>query len=147
MTRSIEKRLEIFSEVKPIIEYDGFINIGGGVASVGVGGIQKLRKNGFLSNESIQMMQLNSGVLSEFSTNGVPVIHVLRISNLIKDILPPAGEQLKIGEGILFFRERYNLLVASVAAFLSLGMVIAVGWYSKHQINVQLKSYEVESII
>lgn len=147
LSRSIEKRIEIFKAFKSLDTYDAFINIGGGASSVGVGGIQKLRKNGVLSPEYIADIQLNPSVMKSFEHANVAVIHILRISNLIKGILPPGPKKLNTGEGLLYFREKYNLIVAGIATFLSMGMVIGIGWYSKHQINEQLKSYEVESII
>ena len=145
--KSIQKRLEFFNSITNINNYNAYINIGGGVASVGIGGWSKLKNKAIYSPEAIKTLELKESLINIFSKKGKTVINIMRISDLIHDFLPPGAKQYEIGEGELYQQERYDLLIAIIATFLSIIMIMCIGWYSKHQINEQLKSYEVESII
>ena len=127
--------------------YAAFINVGGGVTNVGVGGGKKLPKPGFLSPETILEMNPRNSIIQNFAQVGVPTIHISHISQLVKGIIPFGSEKLKTGQGRLYKEERYNLLVASIALILSIGLVVGIGIYSHEQIKKRMQSYEPESIL
>ena len=148
VSKSISKRIELYSHVQGGLEnYDAFINVGGGVTNVGVGGKKKFPQPGFLSPESILEMNPRNSLIRNFAQVNVPVIHISHISHLVKDIIPFGSEKLKTGQGRLYKEERYNLLIASIALILSLGIVIGIGIYSHEQIKKRMQSYEPESIL
>ena len=57
------------------------------------------------------------------------------------------GEKGKTGGGLLFFSENYTLWPTMLSLFLTLGVVITIGFNSFRQINKHMHSYETESII
>jgi poly-gamma-glutamate system protein len=148
VSKSIEQRVQFYSEVQGELKnYAAFINVGGGVTNVGVGGKKKFPKPGFFSSETILEMNPRNSIIQNFAQVGVPTIHVSHISQLVKGIIPFGSEKLKTGQGRLYKEERYNLLVAGIALILSLGLVVGVGIYSHEQIKKRMQSYEPESIL
>ena len=57
------------------------------------------------------------------------------------------SDKLETGQGRLYSEERYNLLIASIALMLLLGLVVGIGIYSHEQIKKRMQSYEPESIL
>ena len=148
VSKSINQRIELYADVQGDLKhYNAFINVGGGVTNVGVGGKKKFPKPGFLSPESILQMNPQNSIIRNFAEVGVPTIHISHISQLVKGIIPFGSEKLKTGQGRLYKEERYNLLIASIALILSLGLVIGIGIYSHEQIKKRMQSYEPESIL
>jgi poly-gamma-glutamate system protein len=148
VSKSINQRIELYSDVQGDLKhYNAFINVGGSVTNVGVGGKKKFPKPGFLSPGAILEMNPQNSIIRNFAEVGVPTIHISHISQLVKGIIPFGSEKLKTGQGRLYKEERYNLLIASIALILSLGLVIGIGIYSHEQIKKRMQSYEPESIL
>jgi len=148
VSKSINKRIKLYSDVLGELKnYSAFINIGGGVTNVGVGGKKKFPKAGFLSPEIILEMNPRNSIIRNFAQVGVPVIHISHISQLVKGIIPFGSDKLKTGQDRLYKEVRYNLLVASIALILSIGLVVGIGIYSHKQIKKRMQSYEPESIL
>jgi len=145
---SINQRIKFYSDIQGELKnYAAFINVGGGVTNVGVGGKKKLPKPGFLSPETIIEMNPRNSIIRNFAQVGVPAIHISHISQLVEGIIPFGSEKLKTGQGRLYKEERYNLMVASIALIFSIGLVVGIGIYSHEQIKKRMQSYEPESIL
>ena len=148
VSKSINHRMKIYTEEQISLQnYSAFINVGGGVTNIGVGGKKKISKAGFLSPEMVLKMNPRNSIIRKFAEIGVPAIHISHVSQLVKGIIPFGSEKLKTGEGRLYKEERYNLLIASIALALSLGLVAGVGIYSHQQIKKRMQSYEPESTL
>lgn len=148
VTKSINKRLKLYSDIMENFKhYSAFINVGGGVTNVGVGGKTKLPKPGYLSSELILDMNPRNSIMKKFAKAGIPSVHISHISELVRDIIPFGGEKLITGQGRLYKEERYNLIIASIALVVLLGLVIGIGIYSHEQIKKRMQSYEPESIL
>ena len=136
-----------------ISDYSAYVNIGGGVSSMGVGGNKLLdQKTGIIYSEEVIKKNLDNCVVSEFADAGVILINIHNIPRLIMDengkqLIDLGGKEGKTGEGLLFYSERYTLWTTMLALFLTLGVVIAIGVNSFRQINEHMYSYETESIL
>ena len=136
-----------------ISDYSAYVNIGGGVSSMGVGGNKLLdQKTGIIYSEEVIKKDLDKCVVSEFADAGVLLINIHNIPRLIMDengkqLIDLGGKEGKTGEGLLFYSERYTLWTTMLALFLTLGVVIAIGVNSFRQINEHMYSYETESIL
>ena len=136
-----------------ISDYSAYVNIGGGVSSMGVGGNKLLdQKTGIIYSEEVIKKDLDKCVVSEFAAAGVILINIHNIPRLIMDengkqLIDLGGKEGKTGEGLLFYSERYTLWTTMLALFLTLGVVIAIGVNSFRQINEHMYSYETESIL
>lgn len=113
---NITERLKIikdFGNDKPI---KLFINVGGGIASLGSKNNGQKISSGL--NERIKLSRIpdKKGVIFEMAKDNIPIIHLLNLSTLMKKYdLPENPIPIpKPGEGKLFFAERYNMLIVSI---------------------------------
>lgn len=123
LNMNIEKRLDLFekhSQGKPI---KAFINVGGGIASLGS------KKNGERIaaglNKELKLKNIPDkvGVLFNMAQEDVPIIHLLNLNGLMKKYaLPRNPVPLPApGEGELFLVKKYDLtIVWSISGFLLL---------------------------
>ena len=114
---AITKRMKLYEEASQDRPYRLFVNVGGGVASVG----NRHNKTLLPSGLSFNLQSHNwprKGTLIMFADKGVPVVHLLRIIKLAQDNgLPVAPDfQPQPGQGEIFVREMYRWPLA--AAFL-----------------------------
>ena len=145
---SINKRMKLYTQKVDSSSYSAYVNIGGGAASIGVGGKKKIRKPGVLLKDEIDRYRIGYSVVREFSKMNVPIIHILHIPQLVKGIIPYGGPtRSPEGEGPLFSVERYNLFITFLCLLFSIGSVIFIGFHSHKQINERTATYEPESIL
>ncbi len=148
LSESIQSRLEIYNNYSPLKDYAAYINVGGGAASIGTLDEAREIKPGLSFPSDMNLFSGNS-VLSEFSSLGVPAIHILNIRELCATYglkfapvpIPP------LGIGKLFTIISYNFVITMISLVISLGSLIAVSIYSHNQIVHQRDSYEPESIL
>ncbi len=145
VSKSIIERLNLFNQ--HATNFKTYVNVGGGVSSIGVGGKDKISKSGFITSESLLNMKPRNSVVREFANDGVPIVNILHIPQLVRGIIPYGAEKISTGDGSLYRETRYNLMVAGIALVFLLGMVIGVGVYSHQQIKKRMQSYEPESIL
>jgi poly-gamma-glutamate system protein len=145
VSKSIVERMDIFNQHAS--NYKAYVNVGGGVSSIGVGGKDKISKSGFITSESLLNMKPRNSMVRNFANNGIPIINISHIPQLVRGIIPYGSDKIPTGEGSLYKETRYNLMVAGMALVLLLVMVIGVGVYSHQQIIKRMQSYEPESIL
>lgn len=110
-----------------------FINIGGGIASLGSDENGRAVPSGLNENLKLAEIPDKKGVIFEITKADVPVLHLLHLEKLIKKYdlpidpvpLPP------IGSGELFVSKRYNFPIVLSSALLITGLVLAVAWQDK----------------
>jgi len=114
---AIAKRMTFYEEASRGRPYSLFVNVGGGVASVGSAHNKTLIPAG-LSFDLKPHNWPRKGTLILFADKGAPVVHLLRIISLAeRNGLPVAPDfQPQPGEGEIFEREMYRWPLA--AAFL-----------------------------
>jgi len=147
LLRSIDYRLNAFEAKLPLNKYSVFVNIGGGVSSVGISGVSKLKNNSNYSSEEILKRDLNPSVMRTFAENNVPVVNIMKINKIVESILPSGPNKNKIGEGEIYFTERYNLLYTWISTLISIGMILGIGFISHRQVNERLKSFSPDSTL
>ncbi len=148
LSESIEARIDIYDNFTELSEFSAYINVGGGVASVGT--LEQAREipPGIAFPSDLNKLEKNS-VLMHFSSLGTPVIHILNIRELCERYgvefapvpFPP------IGEGALFSEYAYNFSITLTALCIALSGLIGVAVHSHNQITQQRDSYEPESIL
>jgi poly-gamma-glutamate system protein len=127
LDKSIEKRLDIYNREKKNKPIKVFINVGGGISSLG-----STENDQFIpSGLSLTLPMRNypaRGVLIRMIENHVPIIHLLNITQLAgKYGLPVSPSPLpEPGKGEIFVKRQYNIvLTISVTVFLSI-IIISV---------------------
>lgn len=110
---AITKRMALFEQASRGRPYSAYINVGGGVASLGSSYNKPLLHEG-LDFELGFQNYTRKGCMVLMNEKGVPVIHLLAMQNLARAVgLPVAPDYLAApGEGLIFVRESYRLALA-----------------------------------
>ena len=133
--------------------YKRQINVGGGVASLGTSFNSKLLPAGIILRSNIQNISIKDGgiegVLSKFSKNNIPILHVLNIKSLTEQLgMPFAPIPIPdIGIGSLYAIKKYNIIIAFICLVLICGSVFFVGYQSKREIKEHLVNHEPDSLL
>lgn len=118
LENSIQKRLDIYkSHSKKPIKL--FINVGGGIASVGSIENYQFIPSGYSPPLTIKNFPIK-GVLIRMSEENIPFIHLLNITQLAEKYgLPLSPTPLPVpGEGEIFVQRQYNLTLTVITAFI-----------------------------
>jgi poly-gamma-glutamate system protein len=112
---SIQKRIEIYNEHRKKNNIKAFINVGGGIASLGSTENAQFIPTGL----SISLPMMNyprRGVLIRMAEENIPIIHLLNINQLAhKYGLPISPVPLPLpGEGEIFIQRRYSVILTLV---------------------------------
>lgn len=116
---SITRRMAFYSEQLRGHTYRLYVNIGGGVASIGSSHNRALLPTG-LSWDLGDHNWARKGTMVLFAEQGVPVIHLLNIVRLARENgLPVTPDYRPLpGEGEIFVREMYRLPLAATVLVL-----------------------------
>ena len=149
---NIKKRTDIYNEYHPIDKYDGVVNIGGGVASLGTSFNYRLIPPGIVNRSDIVDIENSSGIEGAFSyflKRNITGLHILNIKSIIENYNLPFAPipHPKIGEGVLYAKERYNLTIVFLCFLILTGSVAFIGYKSKKQIREHLTKYEPDSLL
>ena len=135
---AVRQRVALYDSIaavrgKPIRLY---INVGGGVASLGGAQNANLIPAG-LTRRLAARNYPNRGVINVLAERKIPVLNLLQVEKLARQlgILDEQAEPVKSGAGLLFVRYRYNLWVVSLsAAFLFFANLFVL----RHDIRQQI---------
>jgi poly-gamma-glutamate system protein len=113
LEQAIAKRMALYEEKARGRLYRSYINVGGGLASIGHAENRYLIPLGLSFDLGPKNWPLK-GCLTLFSEKGVPVIHYLSLQTLARRTgLPVAPLDMpEVGEGEVFLRESYRLGLA-----------------------------------
>ena len=165
LKKNIQKKLEYYTNhVKEINDFDAFINIGGGAASLGKGEGKKFIKSGILSPlDDFEDIYFNKEYYKEYSVdfknslsykfrkNEIVIINIKNISNLTETyesnyLMNP--DQNSLNEGSLFYStEHFNTSLIIFSLIILLIMVISVGVYSHMEIKKRMEEEEFDTVI
>jgi len=124
---NIDIRMETYKSIakdSPIVVY---VNVGGGTVSVGTAVGKKLFKPGLNRRPPARALSLDS-VMTRFAKDGVPIIHLSNIVELARRYQLPQTPQSvpSPGDGVIFWREEYNLWAASAILALLCGLLFVL---------------------
>lgn len=149
---NITERMTLFEQRLPLSHYKAVINVGGGVASLGTNLNPKLIPPGIVRRtflQSISRADGLKGVISRFADQDVPLIHILNIRSLTKQLKMPFAPipTPEIGTGELYAEIRYNIWATLVALIIVVGMVYGIGYRSHQQIRHRMEQHEPDSVL
>jgi poly-gamma-glutamate system protein len=124
---SILERIAFYDSVLAGNEVKLYINVGGGLASLGHSRNENLIGEGFFE----QLPNINyprHGVIHEYGSRGVPVLNLVNINRIAESYnLPQTPNPLPDpGTGELFSEERYNLIITAIALLVVIATMIVV---------------------
>ncbi len=134
LSRSIAERLRIYDEESEG-KISAYVNIGGGIASLGAAVNGRIIPTGLSERLGVKNYPTR-GVIIEMASRGVPVIHVLRVTELAEKFgLPVSPEPLpEPGEGEIFVKEKYDFGL-TLAVTVILALMIAVVYFAEKKRN------------
>lgn len=127
LEESVRRRMEIYDGAAEESRIKAFVNLGGGSASIGNQMSADLIRPGV--NRSLPKYNwTQQGVLHLYARRGVPVIHVLNIEAIARTYaLPLVPERIPpVGQGRIFYREGYDLRIATPALLVYLVLCFGV---------------------
>lgn len=141
LENSIEKRLEIYNRYKKDNSIKAFINVGGGIASLGTTETSQFISSGL--NMSLPMKNFPTrGVMIYFGEENIPIIHLLNITQLAKKYgLPISPSPLPLpGEGEIFVQRQYSIILTiSVTIFLITAVLfVFIVEKKRHRLGIDL---------
>ncbi|MDP2208894.1 MAG: poly-gamma-glutamate system protein [Bacteroidota bacterium] len=108
---NIDKRMELYTKLTKNQSIACYINIGGGVASVGGSQNTRLIPPGVTQHLAVMNFPVRA-VINRMAEQGLPVINLLEVEKIaLKYNFPTevGNEPPKLGEGPLFFKDRYSV--------------------------------------
>lgn len=122
-TDSIDRRMAIYTQNANGGRIKAYVNVGGGTISVGTSIGKRMFEPGLNRRlpAGATLSSMVDSVMTRFSRQGVPVIHITQIEKLATHYgLPIQPNKMpEVGEGRVFYREQYNPWLA-VAVLLSI---------------------------
>jgi poly-gamma-glutamate system protein len=138
--KSIDRRIELYekhSRGRPIKAY---INIGGGIASLGTVVNGEIIPSGLSKQLPVKNYPVR-GVIIEMAKRGIPIIHLYNIRQMWRDYeLPidpiPLPEP---GSGGIFVRVKYDMWISWIAVGVLSGMILIAGYIDrrKHRLGTE----------
>ena len=127
LEESISKRLEIYDEYSKGQPIKAYINVGGGIASLGNTINGKLIPPGLTQFLPMRNFPVR-GVIIQMGLEEIPIIHLLNINTLLaKYGLPASPVPLpEPGVGEIFIQKKYSIIVTSIATLILIIVIIFV---------------------
>lgn len=127
LEKSITRRMEIYEENSKGQPIKAFINVGGGIASLGNTVNGQLIPPGLNENLPVRNFPVR-GVIIEMGKAEIPVIHIMNIKQLLaKYGLPYSPVPMpEPGEGGIFVHREYNLIITGIATLFLIIVIVLV---------------------
>jgi poly-gamma-glutamate system protein len=125
--KSVNKRMDIYNYYRKNNRIKAFINVGGGIASLGSTENAEFIPSGLIESLSIKNFP-SKGVIIKMAEKNIPIIHLLNVTQLAEKYgLPVSPKPIPVpGSGEVFIKHQYNLILTiGVTAFMSL-IILAV---------------------
>jgi poly-gamma-glutamate system protein len=127
LENSIARRMEIYEKFSQGQPVKAFINVGGGIASLGNTINGQLIPSGLTTHLPMNNFPLH-GVIIQMGQKGIPIIHILNINQLLtKYGLPTDPIPLPDpGEGGIFIQKKYNVMITAVATLILVVVIVFI---------------------
>jgi poly-gamma-glutamate system protein len=127
LENSVARRMEIYEKYCQGQPIKAFINVGGGIASLGNTINGQLIPSGLTMHLPLSNFPLH-GVIIEMCQKGIPIIHILNIDQLLEKYgLPSNPVPLpEPGEGGIFIQKKYNVVITAIATFALVTVIIFI---------------------
>lgn len=134
----IALRMHIYDSCAGSEQIKAYINVGGGIASLGSSKNGDRIPTGLNERISMQVFKDKKGVIYEMSKKSIPVIHMLDIPALattydlpLKPIPLPSP-----GSGELFESKKYDLTVVAPITFMLLALIVFIIYQDKRNVRL-----------
>ena len=147
--QNINTRFNYYVEKYQNKDIELFINVGGGIYSIGDSLKRKSLLPGIIYPGDINSIE-NKTLIERFSENNIPVININQISLLTDwyELPYPPNIKNQHSIGSLFYStKQYNPIIIIVSFLISSSSVLIIGIISHRQIKERMHSIEPDSIL
>lgn len=136
LEENIMLKMKIFEENAKKIKL--YINIGGGLSSLGNSINGKLVSTGYHSYLNLKNIPLK-GTMFLFADKKIPVIHILNVLGLAQKykLVAISDEMPNPGEGVIFLEPRYNRTYAIISLFILIILIGVIIFYDHSQMKLK----------
>ncbi len=135
LRENIRRRMDLFRKQEQLInkELTAFVNIGGGIASLGSARNSITLPSGYLENIKLRDFPDKHGVLFEMAVKNKKIINLLNLNSLLnKYNLPIDPVPLPVvGGEELFYKVKYDYRNVCIALFVLVSMLVGVILHDK----------------
>lgn len=148
LSEAMDQRRSVYNQYAGKDGYSAFINVGGGIAVLGHPENGQLIPGG-LNRTYDQRNYPARGLIHEYWEQGLPIIHLLNISEIAEAYgLPLAPVPLPAaGTGKIFFVERYNLSIAWVSTALLLAVLLTVLFLDRDKYRLREEGVDPDTLM
>lgn len=127
LEKSIATRINLYNKYADGKKIKAYVNVGGGIASLGATVNGKIIQSGLSQVLDLQNYPVR-GVIVQMAQKQIPVIHLLNISNLLRQYgLPNSPVPLPDpGEGEIFTQQKYNVTLTFFVALILASALVGV---------------------
>ncbi|MBI1838325.1 MAG: poly-gamma-glutamate system protein [Flavobacteriia bacterium] len=131
---NINKRMYLFKK-KSKNQIKAFINVGGGVASIGSEQNGENVPTGLNHHLKLKRLKDKKGVIFEMAKQDVPIIHLLRLEGLFDKYEIPIDPtpMPKKGEGKIFYSMKYQVSIVLPFLMLIVSLLLVIIYIDKKQ--------------
>ncbi|MFN3820695.1 MAG: poly-gamma-glutamate system protein [bacterium] len=124
---NIEAREKLFNRYLPLENYRAFINIGGGIATIGHRENGRLIPNGVIKTLPSRNYPAK-GIIHTFAEAKVPIVHIYDPVYIAKTYHLPVSQLVlpPIGKGEIYVTQRYKMGVVILAGVIMMGFLVMV---------------------
>jgi len=138
--QSIERRLKVYEKHSNGRRIKAYINIGGGIASLGTIVNGEIIPSGLSKELPVKNYPVR-GAIIEMAKRGIPVIHFYNIRQMWADYELPVNPipLPEPGSGGIFVRVKYNVTIAWIAVGVLSTMILLAGYIDrrKHRLGTE----------
>ena len=139
--QSIERRLDMYEKRSKGHPIKAYINVGGGIASLGTVVNGELIPSGLSKELPVKNYPVH-GVIIEMAKRGVPIIHLYNIRQMWKEYELPLDPvpMPDLGSGGIFVRVKYDVLIALIAVGVLSGLILVAAYLDRkrHKLGTEL---------
>ena len=149
LKKNIQHRMQYYNDKFVADDISLFINVGGGIYSIGDSIKRKEIPPGIIYPGDINST-MHATVLESFLYQNIPVININHIYELTDwyNLPYPPYDNYKYGIGSLFYsKKQYNPKVILFAFCIVLGSVVTIGIISHREIKERMHSSEPDSFL
>ena len=149
LKKNIESRIKYYNQDSQGNDIVLFINVGGGIYSIGDSLKRQATPPGIIYPGDINSAK-NQTVIERFLNDNIPIVNINQIHVLTEwyELPYPPDTKYQFTTGSLFYsKKQYNPKVILLAFIISAGAVLATGLISHREIKERMHSSEPESII
>jgi len=148
LERSVERRIAIYDSLSGGSAIKLYVNIGGGIASLGHSRNSTLIGDG-LSEILPNVNYPRRGVMHQFNSRGIPALNLVNVAQIAREHdLPRSPNPLPApGTGRLFSEIRYNLWVTAVALIVTMATLIIVVLFDRRAMRLDRPGVDPDTLM